>query len=196
MKPWIIIAGLSLFLLATLAACNAPPGEPEAQLPTVSAFTWEPYSDPAGSYTMNIPDYLPLELVEVAEDGKSSLTRWSVWIDERSPFAVEVLAQYNGAGGGFSAEENSKHNFGNISGLYGKPVVVRHIEPPHPVQGGWAYTVEIELREENACTIRSTDYYDAKPGWTYFATTKICAYENITYEADGRTAIFSLTPTP
>ena len=193
MKPWIIIAGLSLFLLATLAACTAPTGE---QLPTVAAFTWETYSDAAGSFTMEIPDYLPLELVEVDKDGKSSLHRWSVWTDEGALFAVEVLARYKDPWR-VSSEETARHNFANITGLYGKRMSVRHIEQPRPRHGGWAYTVEVDLLDEqNPCRIRTTDYYDDQPDWTYFATTKICVGENMDYYLDGRKAIFSLTPTP
>ena len=196
MKPRIIIAGLSLLLLVTLAACSAPSGEPEAQLPTVSAFTWDPYSDPAGSYTMNVPDYFPLELVEVDEDGKSSLTRWSVRTDKGAMFVVEVLAKYQEPGD-FSAEENAKHNFTNITGLYGKRMSVRHVEAPRPRHGGWAYTVEVDLLDEqNPCRIRTTHYYDDQPDWTYFATAIICVGENMDYYLDGRMAIFSLTPTP
>ena len=163
MKPWIIIAGLSLFLLATLAACTAPTGEGEAQLPTVPSFEWEPYSDAAGSYTMNVPDYFPLELVEVDEDGKSSLTRWSVWSGERALFAVEVLAQYKEPWRG-TAEETARYNFTNLTGMYGKRMSVRHVEAPRPRHGGWAYTVEVDLLDEqNPCRIRTTDYYDDQP---------------------------------
>ena len=196
MKTAIIMAGLSLFLLATLAACAAPTGQLPAQLPAIPAFAWEPYSDAAGSYTMTVPDYLPLELVEVAEDGKSSLTRWSVWTDKGATFAIEVLAKYQEPGD-FSAEENARYNFTDLTGFYGKRMSVRHIETPRPMYGGWAYTVEVDLLEEkDSCRIRTTDYYDDQPDWNYFATTKICVGEDMDYYQDGRMAIFSLTPTP
>ncbi len=197
MKPWIIIAGLSLLLLATLAACSAPSGEPEAQLPTVSAFTWETYSDAAGSFTIDIPDYWPLDVVEVQPDGKTSLTRWSVRNGEDSlQFFVEVVAHYNQTGWDFTSEERSKNNFAHLNTIYERQVGVHYIEPPHPIRNGWAYTVELDAYEGKHCRVRSTEYFDAKPGWTYVATASICADENITYYLDGRQAIFSLTPTP
>ena len=196
MKPWIIIACLSLFLITALAACSAPSGEPEAQLPTVSAFTWETYSDAAGSFTMDIPDYLPLESVEVDEDGKSSLTMWGLRNGGDTVFHVVVVAQYNKTGWDFTSEERSKNNFAHLNALYERQVGVRYIEPPHPIRDGWAYTVEVDAYEGKHCRVRSTEYFDAKTGWAYLAAANICVGENITYYLDGRKAIFSLTPTP
>ena len=227
MKTWMIITGLSLFLMTALVACTASPAATQAtpdvpatitayKLPPVSAFTWETYSDAAGSFTMDIPDYWVLDSNEVDPDGKSSLTRWIVRnVEDKRLFGVEVRAEYNEDGWApLTSETLSKQDLSYLTN-FSVPRIRTISSRPASIQDGWAYTVTTHRREgrrhptpwelaegrtqagsQPSCAARSTRYFDIRLRWAYRATVTVCVGENITYYLDGRTAIFSLTPTP
>ena len=189
---------------------------PDVPLPPNPKVEWETYSDPDGGFTMDIPDYWTLEPVDKPLD-VASLTTWRVRNDRgESRFHVSVITHYNKDGwpSSVTSETVSRHYFrkylhppagsktpnaflppGYSRDLRMRQVSYRTVAPPAPIADGWAYTLE-SPRSEDMCAGRTTRYYVVRPKWTYIAFVGSCGGENTTYYSDGRTAIFSLTPTP